>query len=107
LAHNIVVLDVAEQLSVIDYFLVTSGRNARQVATIAEEIEAATKKATGRGPEQIEGLRDATWILMDYGEVVFHVFLDETREYYDLEHLWSGVPRLDTAAMVHASSTRS
>lgn len=91
---NIVALDVSELLGVVDYFVIVSGRNARQVATLVEEIEAKVKEQVGRAPLRIEGLKDATWVLMDYGDVVVHVFLDETREYYDLEHLWSGAGRV-------------
>jgi ribosome-associated protein len=97
LASDIVILDVAEVLSVVDCFIIGSGRNTRQVATIVEEIEDAIKRAVGRSPLRIEGLRDATWVLMDYGDVVVHVFLEETREYYDLEHLWSTTPRIPVA----------
>jgi ribosome-associated protein len=100
LGDRIVVLDVAEELEVFAYFVIVSGRNERQVNTICEEIEEWTKRHAGRGPVRIEGLKDSTWILMDYGDVLFHVFLDETREYYDLEHLWSGVPRLSTESLL-------
>jgi len=101
LGDEIVALDVSELLNVVDYFVIASGRNSRQVATLVEEIEAGTKQATGRGPTRIEGLKDATWVLMDYGDVVMHVFLDETRKYYDLEHLWSGAPSVDLSSVVH------
>ena len=105
LGQDIVVLDVGESLSVVDFFIITSGRNSRQVATIVEEMEASIKRATARSPLRIEGLRDATWVLMDYGDVVVHVFLDETREYYDLEHLWSATPRLSTTELLARSSS--
>jgi ribosome-associated protein len=104
LTDEIVILDVAEMLSVVDYFVIVSGRNSRQVSTVVEEIEAAVKRATGRSPLRIEGLRDATWVLMDYGDVVVHAFLDETREYYDLEHLWSGTPRVSPTVFLDATS---
>ncbi len=103
LGDDIVALDVAESLAVIDYFLIVSGRNTRQVATIVEEIEEETKRLAGRGPLRIEGLRDATWVLMDYGDVIIHVFLEETRRYYDLEHLWSSAPRVDTDDMLEVT----
>jgi ribosome-associated protein len=105
LAEDIVVLDVGEALSVVDFFIITSGRNTRQVATIVEEIEASIKRHTGRSPIRVEGLRDATWVLMDYGDIIIHVFLDETREYYDLEHLWSATPRLSTTELLGRSSS--
>jgi ribosome-associated protein len=91
---NIVALDVAELLGVVDFFVIVSGRNARHVATLVEEIEAKVKDLADRAPLRIEGIKDATWVLMDYGDVVVHVFFDETRAYYDLEHLWSGAGRV-------------
>ena len=78
----------------VDAFVVTSGRNVRQVRTLVEEIERRVKEDGGPAPTSVEGLRDATWVLMDYGDFVVHVFLDETRDFYDLEHLWSGAPRV-------------
>jgi ribosome-associated protein len=100
-------LDVAELLSVVDYFIICSGRNTRQVATVVEEVEAGIRRVSGRSPLRIEGLKDATWVLMDYGDLVVHVFLDETREYYDLEHLWAGTPRVSTAAFLDAAGAES
>jgi ribosome-associated protein len=90
-----VVLDVGEVLAIVDWFVITSAGNPRQVRTIAEEIEAAVKRAGGGGPIRVEGTDDARWILLDMGDVVVHVFLDEVRNYYELERLWSDVPRLD------------
>ena len=75
-------------------FVITSGRNARQVRTIAEEIEKKLKDEGHQGPIRTEGLRDATWVLLDYGDFVAHVFLEETRGYYDLDRLWADAPRL-------------
>ena len=68
-----------------------------------EEVEAAARRVTGRSPLRVEGLKDATWVLMDYGDIVVHVFLEETREYYDLEHLWSGTPRVSTSTILGAA----
>jgi ribosome-associated protein len=94
LGAETVVLDVKELLSVVDAFVITSGRNLRQVDTLVDEIEAATKATYGRGPLTIEGRNDGTWVLMDYGDVLVHVFVEETRSFYDLEHLWSSAPRV-------------
>jgi ribosome-associated protein len=94
LGEETVVLAMGEMLLVTDAFVVTSGRNTRQVKAIVDEVEKQVKLASGRSPERVEGLDDATWVLMDYGEFLVHVFLDETREYYDLEHLWSDAPRV-------------
>ncbi len=94
LGVDTVVLDVEELLQVVDAFVITAGRNTRQVDSIVEAIEAATKAEVGRGPERIEGRNDGSWVLMDYGDLMVHVFLEETRSFYDLEHLWSAAPRL-------------
>ena len=61
----------------------------RQVRTIAEEIEKKLKDEGHPGPVRTEGLQDASWVLLDYGDFVVHVFLDEVRRYYDLERLWA------------------
>ncbi|MGH9264519.1 MAG: ribosome silencing factor [Acidimicrobiales bacterium] len=89
-----VIIEVGEVLAITDAFVITSGRNNRQVKTIAEEVEARLKADGGISPLRVEGLGDTQWILIDYGDLVVHVFLDETREYYDLERLWSDAPRL-------------
>ncbi|MDA8341418.1 MAG: ribosome silencing factor [Actinomycetota bacterium] len=89
-----VVLAVGEQLAVTDAFVITSASNPRHVRTLAEEVERAVKAESGRSPARVEGLDDARWVLLDYGDFVVHVFLDEARTYYDLEHLWAGAPRV-------------
>ena len=89
------VLEVGEVLGIVEYFVISSASNTRQVRTIAEDIEDQVKAAGGPGPLRVEGLSDATWVLLDYGDVVVHVFLAETREFYDLERLWRDVGRLD------------
>lgn len=94
LGQDTVVLAMGELLAVVDAFVVTSGRNARQVRTLVDEIEADVRTATGQRPVATEGGRDGAWVLMDYGDFVVHVFLDEVRHYYDLEHLWSSAPRV-------------
>lgn len=89
-----VIIEVGAVLAITDAFVITSGRNTRQVKTIAEEVEARLKADGGINPLRVEGLGDSQWILLDYGDIVVHVFLDETREYYDLERLWSDAPRV-------------
>ena len=64
------------------------------VRTIAEEVEDRVAKAGGPRPIRVEGRNDLQWVLLDYGDLVVHVFLEETRQYYDLERLWSDVPRV-------------
>ena len=94
-ADSTVVLDVGDLLGITDHFVITSGGNVRQVRTIAEEIELRVKAQGGGSPLYIEGLDDARWVLLDYGEFVVHVFLAEARRYYDLERLWADAPRVE------------
>ncbi len=89
-----VVLDVGEVLSITSYFVITGGRNARQVKTVAEEVEAALAGSGGPRPLRTEGLDSLRWVLLDYGDFVVHVLLDEARQYYELERLWADVPRV-------------
>ena len=89
-----IIIDVGEVLAITDAFVISSGRNTRQVKTIAEEVEARLKADGGIAPLRVEGLGDSQWVLLDYGDLVVHVFLDETRAYYDLERLWSDAPRI-------------
>jgi ribosome-associated protein len=95
---DILILDVSGIIAVADMFVITSAGNVRQVRTIAEEVEQRLKQELGVAPMQTEGLRDATWVLLDYGDVVVHVFLDETREYYGLQRLWADAPRVSWEA---------
>jgi ribosome-associated protein len=88
------VLEVGPILAIVDTFVITSGSNPRQVRTITEEVSAAVKAAGEVGPLRVEGLRDARWVLLDYGDFVVHVLLDEARAYYDLERLWADAPRV-------------
>jgi ribosome-associated protein len=81
-------LDVEKLLGLTDAFVITSGSNPRQVRTISDEVERQLKLVGAGGPLSVEGLDDARWVLMDYGDLVVHVFLEEAREFYDLEGLW-------------------
>ena len=95
LGQDTVVLAMTELFGVVDAFVITSASNSRHVRTLVEEIERSVKDSHQLAPVRVEGLQDATWVLMDYGDFIVHVFLQETREYYDLEHLWSGAPRVE------------
>lgn len=99
-----VILEVGEVLAITDAFVITSGANARQVRTIAEEVEAQVARRCGPRPLRVEGLDDARWALLDYGDFVVHVFLDEVRRYYDLERLWSDAPRVEWEEEATAAS---
>jgi ribosome-associated protein len=101
-ATDPVILEVGNVLAICDYFVIASAPNDRLVRAICEEIEARVKNVSGESPAFIEGLNDARWVLMDYGDWIVHVFLDEAREFYDLERLWGDVPRVpfDDTALV-------
>ena len=93
--EDTIVLEVGRVLAITESFVITSGRNHRQVASIAEEVEAQLKASADIRPLRTEGLQQAEWVLLDYGDFVVHAFLDETRHYYDLERLWSDAPRIE------------
>lgn len=87
-AYGTRILDVSKVANFTDFFVILSGRSDRHVQAISEAIEAGMKEQ-GVRPLGVEGRRAGTWILMDYGDVVVHVFEQRTREFYDLERLWS------------------
>jgi ribosome-associated protein len=91
-ALEIVQLDLREMIGYTDYFVICSGRSDRQVKAIHDGIQAGMKEAYGLLPRRVEGLPQAHWILIDYLDVVVHVFTAETREYYRLEQLWGEAP---------------
>jgi ribosome-associated protein len=93
-----VVLSVGRTLSITDAFVITTGSNPRMVRTIAEEVEERIKQAGGPSPLSIEGLDDARWVLMDYGDFVVHLLLAEARDFYQLDRLWSDAERWEWEA---------
>lgn len=93
-AQDLVVLDVGRFSSFADYFIICSGKSSRQVQGIADNLEAELK-ACGFRPIGIEGKREGHWILMDYGDVIIHIFYEPVRYFYDLESLWSDAPRVE------------
>lgn len=92
--EDTVILAMGALISVTDAFVITSGRNSRQVRTIVDEVERQLKENHGLRPIRVEGRSDAYWVLLDYGDFVVHVFLDDARHFYDLEHLWNDAPRV-------------
>ena len=91
---DVALLDVGPIIGITEVFVLVSGRNTRQVRTIVEEVEKAIRELDGTKPLFVEGLGDASWVLLDFGDVIVHVFLDETREYYDLDRLWADAARV-------------
>jgi ribosome-associated protein len=86
--QNIAILDLRELTSVFDYFVIATGASRRQLHAISEEIDRVMETDYGDKRLGIEGYQDSRWILLDYGDVVVHLFDAETRDYYGLEHLW-------------------
>lgn len=95
LADDIVILTVGDVIAVTEYFVIASASNVRQVRHIVDEVEAEVKASGGDGSLRVEGMQEGRWVLMDFGPFVVHIFHVETREFYDLERLWSDVPRRD------------
>jgi ribosome-associated protein len=85
---------VSALLVITDIFVIGSGTSRRHILTLAEAVEDRLKDV-GRRPLRSEGLEDATWVLLDYGDFVVHLFDEPTRRYYDLERLWGDAPRTD------------
>ncbi len=81
-----------------DYFVICTGGNPRQTKAIYDEVREKLKKESGVVPRNVNGEREATWILADYLDVVLHVFTQEARDYYRLEDLWSDVPSVEVAS---------
>jgi ribosome-associated protein len=97
-AQEIVQLDLRGMIGYADYFVICTGRTDRQAKAIHDAIHAGLKSEHGILPRRVEGLTEANWILIDYLDVVVHVFTPETREYYRLEQLWGEAPALSVAS---------
>ena len=87
-------LDVGDIMSLAEIFVIVSAPNTRLVRTIVDAIDERMRDETHTRARTVEGLDTATWVLLDYGDVVVHVFLHETREFYGLERLWADAPRI-------------
>ena len=93
-ALDLVVLDLRPLASFTDYFLITSGTNVRQVQAIADEVVERLKHE-GTRAARVEGYNTAEWVLLDYGDFIFHIFEDKARRFYDLERLWRDAARVE------------
>jgi ribosome-associated protein len=90
-AKDVVIMDMRDSLGITDYFIIGSGNSDRQVKRICEAVRERLR-GLGSRPARSEGEKSAHWIVLDYVDVVVHVFQDEERSFYDLEHLWQDVP---------------
>ena len=92
--EDVVVLKVAGITSITDYYVIATAKNTIHAKSLCDEIEEKLK-AGGITPKNIEGYQSAMWILMDYENVIVHIFYEETRKFYDLERLWIDAERID------------
>lgn len=99
-ATDIIAIDVAELLVVTDYFVIGTGNTNIQVRAIADEVEDRLREEAGIKPIGREGAAEGKWVLLDFGDLVVHVFQPEEREFYRLEKLWSDAPRLALPAEI-------
>jgi len=95
-ARNLVIIAVKDVSSFADYFIICSGSSDRQVQAITASVQEQMKK-NGFLPIGIEGENNAKWVLMDYGDVIVHIFYEPVREFYDIEKLWADAPRMEVA----------
>lgn len=100
-AVDITAMNIKDLTTLGDYFIVASGNSNAQVKALAEEVENRLS-AAGIEPRKVEGTQSALWILMDYYDVVVHIFYKETREFYSIERLWNDAPRLDIEELLKA-----
>ena len=101
--EDIVVLDLTGITPLFDYFVIATGSSRRQMHAIVEEVDRVLKQEGSRR-RGIEGYQESSWIVEDYGDVVLHVFTDESRENYDLEALWGDAPRVNWQSVLEAAS---
>ena len=98
LAEDVVILDMRPVCTFTDYFVICTGRNARQTDGIWNEVHGRLKQENGLIPRTVDGTKEGTWILADYLDVVLHVFTQEARDFYKLEELWDDVPAVELEA---------
>ncbi len=98
-ALDVTVLDISEIASFANHFVICSGESTRQIQAIADEVEAKLK-SNGFRPNHIEGYRNAEWVLLDYVDLVIHIFSKKARAYYDLERLWRDAKQIDPSKLL-------
>lgn len=94
-ARDLALIDIAEVSQIADYFIICSGTSSTHVKALADEVEFQTGETAKDAGYHKEGYGDGTWVLLDYKDVIVHIFYGETRDFYNLEHLWSDGKKLD------------
>jgi ribosome-associated protein len=89
--ENTIILPVGPVVGITEYFIVTSASNARLVRAITDSVLNNVREAVGKGPLRSEGTREQQWVLIDYGDVVVHIFIDEMRRFYEIERLYKDI----------------
>lgn len=97
--QDITAIKISDLTTLGDYFVVVSGNSNTQVKALAEEVEDVLARQ-GIEPKRVEGASSALWILLDYRDVIVHVFYKETRDFYGIERLWSDAPRMDLSGIL-------
>lgn len=97
-AVDMIALDLRSIASFTEFFVIATGSNQRQVQAIADEINEQLKKQLQRRPVRVEGYNSAEWVLLDYGDFIFHIFNGEAREFYDLARLWRDARKVELPA---------
>ena len=97
-AVDVRILDIGQISTLADYFIIASGNNRNQVQAMADNVDEVLAKA-GYQAKQTEGYRNANWILLDYGDVVIHLFDEENRLFYDLERIWRDGRRIEPSEL--------
>lgn len=93
--NDVLILHVGDVLALTEYFVVVGASNKRLVNAIVDEVEAQLKVLVERAPIRVEGMRENQWVLIDYGDVIVHVFLKEIRDFYEIERLYTDVAKVE------------
>jgi ribosome-associated protein len=93
-AQDIRVIEVGDRIKITEFFVICSGHNSRQVLAIADALKAVSKSHGRICKEGVEGYSEARWVLLDYRDIIVHIFLNEVRQHYDLEMLWGDCPQV-------------
>ena len=105
-ASDVTVLDISDIATFANYFLICTGDSSRQIQAIADEV-AAKLKENGHRPNHIEGYRNAEWVLLDYIDLVVHIFSRSARSFYDLERLWRDARKVDPRKLLRGSPRKT